>query len=118
MKSDVFEFGYRKTPRIRQDIRVPASFLVEIIFSNRQAVFGKFEDLSLNGAKISLPISLLIGSQIVLNLTNHKLALKGVCLWTYSQDWEAISYLSGIRFINVNTIEYAELRQILFNLAG
>lgn len=108
----------RKAPQIRQDIRVPASFLIETIFCNGQAMFGKLEDLSLNGAKLRLPISLTVGSQIELNLTNHKLTLKGICLWTRSQDWEATSYLSGIRFINVTTMEYAELRQILFSLAS
>lgn len=118
MKPNYFNENSRQGRQLRQDLRIPASFLVDVVFDNGRAVFGKLEDLSLNGAKIRLPLCLAIGSILTLNLANHQLAIKGTCRWTIPQDWAVGSYLTGISFIEINTEQYAQLRQILFSLAG
>ncbi|NLW47963.1 MAG: PilZ domain-containing protein [Firmicutes bacterium] len=109
--------SYRNERQIRQDIRVPASFLAELVV-NGQTIFGKLEDISLNGAKLRLSLSLPIKSKIALKLANHHLTLQGNCVWSSSQDLMANSYLAGVRFIDVNPQQYTGLRQILFNLAN
>ncbi len=107
-----------KGRQIRQDLRIPASFLVEVILGNGRAVFGKLEDLSLNGAKLRLPLCLATSSILTLNLANHQLAITGSCRWTTPHDWTIGSYLTGISFCELNVGQYAQLRQILFTLAG
>jgi c-di-GMP-binding flagellar brake protein YcgR len=108
--------NYRKERHIRQDIRIPASFLAQFVV-NGQTIFGKLEDISLNGAKLRLSLSLPIKSKIDLNLANHNLTLQGHCVWSSPQDLMANSYLAGVRFVDLNSQQYAGLRQILFNLA-
>lgn len=117
MSSNYHGNNHRNKRQIRQDLRIQASFLAELVV-NGQTIFGKFEDLSLNGAKLRLSLSLPIKSKIDLKLTNHQLTLQGLCVWSSSQDWMANSYLAGVRFIDVNPEQYTGLRQILFNLAG
>ncbi len=108
----------RKPHQLRQDLRVPACFLVDVILDNGRAVFGKVEDLSLNGAKLRLPVYLASSSILTLDFANHQLTLKATCRWSVPQDWNVGSYLTGISFIEINPEEYARLRQILFSLAG
>ena len=108
----------RKSYQLRQDLRLPASFLVDVHLDNGRSVFGKLEDLSLNGAKLRLPVCLTSDSLLVLDFTNHQLTLKAKCRWSLPHDWTVGSYLTGINFININPAEYAQLRQILFSLAG
>lgn len=107
----------RKERQIRQDLRVPASFLAELVIDG-QRIFGKLEDLSLNGSKLRLSGSLPINSKITIRFPNHQLNLQGICVWSNTQDWTANTCLAGIRFVEVNPEQYAALRQILFNLAG
>lgn len=118
MKPNYPNENLRKGHQIRQDLRIPASFLVDVKFDSGWAIFGKLEDLSLNGAKIRLPIFLETGSPVTLKLTNHQFTIKGTCRWSFSQDWSENSYLMGISFTNLSTELYAQLRQILFSLAG
>ncbi len=118
MKSNYCKERLDNQRQLRQDLRIQASFLIELIFNNGRAFFGKVEDLSLNGVKLRLPVSLPTGTQLVLNLISHRLTLKGTCLWTNNPDWAANSYLSGIKFIEITNEQYAGLRQILFNIAG
>lgn len=117
MTSNYNANNYRKERQLRQDLRIPASFLGEIKF-NGQTIFGKIEDISLNGAKLRLSIPLPIKSKIELKLTIYHLTLHGVCVWSGAPDWTANSHLAGIRFIELNQEQYAGLRQILFSLAG
>lgn len=108
----------RSTHQLRQDLRVPASILVNVTLDNGRAVFGKVEDLSLNGAKLRLSLCLAFGSLLTLDFPNHQLTLKATCRWSVPHDWTVGSYLTGISFIEINPQQYAQLRQILFNLAG
>lgn len=110
--------NFRRSYQLRQDLRVPASFLVDVILDNGRAVFGKVEDLSLNGAKLRLPVCLASGALLVLDFANHQLTLKATCRWSLSHDWTAGSYLTGVSFIEIDHQQYAQLRQILFDLAG
>lgn len=107
-----------RSHQLRQDLRVPASFLVNVVLDNGRAVFGKLEDLSLNGAKLRLPVCLTFGSLLAVDFADHQLKLRATCRWAVSQDWNRSSYLTGIRFIAINPQQYAQLRQILFNLVG
>lgn len=107
-----------KSHRMRQDIRIPASILVDVSFDNGRAVFGKLEDLSLNGAKLRLPVYLSSGSPLMLDLANHQLSIKATCRWVRSDVWNLGFYVTGVCFNEINTEQYTKLRQILFNLAG
>lgn len=108
----------RRSHQLRQDLRVPASILVDVILDNGRAVFGKVEDLSLNGAKLRLAVCLAPGSILTLDFANHQLTLKAICRWSVPHDWTVGSYLTGISFIEINPQQYTQLRQLLFNLAG
>lgn len=117
MKSNYYGNNNRKVRQIRQDLRVPVSLLAELIIDG-QRIFGKLEDLSLNGSKLRLSGSLPINSKINIKFPNHQLNLQGVCVWSNTQDWAANTSLAGIKFVEVNPEQYAALRQILFSLTG
>lgn len=108
----------RKSHQLRQDLRIQASFLVDVILDHGRAVFGKLENLSLNGAKLRLPICLTPGSPLTLDLANHHLTINATCRWSAPCDWTVGSYLTGISFNEINPEQYSRLRQILFSLAG
>lgn len=107
-----------KTHRIRQDIRIPTSLLAELQFDNRRAVFGKIEDLSLSGAKLRLPFRPETGASLTLTIPDRQLSINGTCRWSIREDWPESSFLSGISFDLLNGEAYAQLRQLLFDLAG
>lgn len=118
MKPNSINQNLRTNHRIRQDLRIPASILVDVNFDNTRSIFGRLEDLSLNGAKLRLPISTAIGSELTLTFPIHQLTLKGTCRWSLTENWSVNSYLSGINFNNLNPEQYAQLRRLLFSLAG
>lgn len=118
MKPNYHTENSRESHQLRQDIRIDVSFLVDVVFDNGRAVFGKLEDLSLNGAKLRLPVCLASGSPLILDLANHHLSIKATCRWSNPDVWNVGSYLTGICFTEINTEQYNKLRQILFSLAG
>lgn len=107
-----------KTRCIRHDLRIPTSLLVDVILENSRNIFGKIEDLSLNGAKLRLPMPAAIGSKLTLSFPERQLTLKGICRWSLSEGWSGSSYLSGICFNDLSVEQYAQLRQVLFSLTG
>ncbi len=118
MKLNFSSENSRKSHQLRQDLRIQASFLVDVILDHGRAVFGKLEDLSLNGAKLRLPVCLAPGSLLALELANHHLTIKATCRWSVPHDLTVGSYITGISFNEMNADQYAQLRQILFSLAG
>ena len=108
----------RKTYQLRQDLRISASFLVDLSLDAGRTIFAKIEDLSLNGVKLRLPVSLTSGASVILNFADYKLTIKAVCRWSVPHDLTAGTYLAGVHFREINNEQYAQLRQILFNLAG
>lgn len=118
MESNYLNENSLKNRQLRQDLRVPTPFLVEVNLDNGRSVFGKLEDLSLNGAKLRLPVYLATDSILTLNLANHQFTIKGSCRWSIPHDWSIGSYLTGISFNEINPEQYVQLRQILFSLAG
>lgn len=107
-----------KTHRIRQDIRIPTSLLVELQFDNRKAVFGKIEDLSLSGAKLRLPFRPETGASLALTIPDRQFSINGTCRWSIREAWPEDSFLVGISFDSLNSEAYAQLRQLLFDVAG
>jgi len=118
MRPDYPNLNSRKTYQLRQDLRISTSFFVDVTLDNGRTVFGKIEDLSLNGAKIRLPISLTSGDSLMLNFADYQLTIKAACRWSVPQDLTAGTYLTGVHFRGINNEQYAQLRQILFNLTG
>lgn len=118
MKPYYSSLNSRKTYQLRQDLRISASFLVNVSLGNGRTVFGKIEDLSLNGAKLRLPISLTSEESLVLDFADYQLTIKAACRWSIPHDLTAGTYLTGVHFKGINSQQYARLRQILFNLAG